>query len=239
MKETKKNTNEMQVLRYKDVPMLTIYKADAIRPETLDEARATLKAFSTNEALSAKARAFVLYEVMIKSLYKVEGFETCAEWAEHEFGIKRARVSQMLTTAKHFLKNGALSIFANEYGDFSESQLFELRPREDKKTKRKWTIEDAITYVESGEIHFNMTQKEIRAFVDSKIRDIIEDTTPLDESEDKSSDKPWTFSRSIFGNLTTPDEIELDELATAESDGTKYSFGIKDNVAVVNIYVKE
>lgn len=239
MKETKKATNEMQVLRFKDVPILTIYKADAIRPETLDEARATLKAFSTNEALSAKARAFVLYEVMTKSLYKVEGFETCAEWAEHEFGIKRARVSQMLTTAKHFLKNGALSIFANEYGDFSESQLFELRPREDKKSKRKWTIEDAISAVDTGEIHFNMTQKEIRAFVDSKLRDIIEDESPLDESEDKSEDKPWTFSRSIFGNLTTPDEIELDELATAESDGTKYSFGIKDNVAVVNIYVKE
>lgn len=234
MKETKN-----QLVKFKEVPMLSVYKADAIRPETLDEARATLNAFNTNESLSAKARAFVIYEVMVKSLYKVEGFETCAEWAEKEFGIKKSRVSQMLTTAKHFLKNGAISIFANEYGDFSESQLFELRPREDKKTKRKWTIEDALKAVESGEINFTTSQKDIRAYVDAKLRDIIEDNTPLDESETTDNEKSWTFSRSIFGNLSSPDEIEFDEIATTESDNTKYSFGIKDNVAVVNIYVKE
>lgn len=109
--------------------------------------------------------AIAMHEIHTKSLYKDDGFQNLQEYAEKTFGFKKSFAYDMVAAGKLLTKSLTLPAGDNDHGEkpvpldgFSVSQLKECQ---------KLSDEEMAHAVADGQIHPEMTTKEIRDYVNT------------------------------------------------------------------------
>lgn len=147
-----------------NLPQIPTSTSQEIQNDALKELEiATEKIRRYNGVLSATffAVAIELKRVDDSQLYQAKGYDTIYQYAEVEFGYKRAATNNFVRIAKFYLQGNdenAKSIFANDNKDFTMSQLQEFLPA---------PIENVKKLVASGEITSEMSTKKIREKIKS------------------------------------------------------------------------
>ena len=91
---------------------------------------AEIKTYQAKVRVNQFKIAIKLLQANEEKLYKTLGYKNIVEFAREEFGYRKANVYLLLSVAQHFLdasnEEKIQSIFANDNGDFSFSQLAEM-----------------------------------------------------------------------------------------------------------------